>query len=359
MGFRIDKGVFQVKDTTTNTFVSRFKFDKDADRIVEVDAQGNARDSYLKATEKAADSNLLDGIDSGAFIRSNADDNITGHTEWQDGYNIRLGNGADFRMWHDGSHTYFRNYNHGTGNFYWQGEDLEGTNHALLYMINDVSQPYIKLYANSGEKLRTTTSGITVFGGMYPDGSTNGAHIKADSAGLKVQTNDGYINFGPLNSSWAHIYTDRANFYFNKNIYVNNAKLATESYVTSRGYVVPEEFTPENYPEFIGRTGDRGPAGANGAAGAKGDKGDKGDTGSRGPAGAAGAQGPKGDTGARGATGSRGPAGPAGPAGANGVAPAQIDGANVGTVTAINFNMRAGIVEFHLSNGERFSARLG
>lgn len=49
-------------------------------------------------------------------------------------------------------------------------------------------------------------------------------------------TDYGYIQFGPANSSWAHIYSDK-NFYFNQNIYVNNAKLATESYVTSRGYL--------------------------------------------------------------------------------------------------------------------------
>lgn len=362
MGFRIDKGIFQVKDTATNAFVNKFKFDKDAGRIVEVDGEGNARDSYLKSGEKAADSNLLDGIDSGAFIRSNASDNVTGHTEWQDGYNIRLGNGADFRMWFDGNHMVFRNYNHAAGNIYFQGENTSGTNHGLLYLITDTARSYVKLYENGGEKLRTVSDGIRVYGSARINGSTNNGRLYADDWGVKVGTDAGHIQIGPANTSWAHIYTDRPAFYTNKPIYENGNRLATQAYVTSRGYVVPEEFTPENYPDFIGRTGDRGPAGAAGAQGPQGiqgPKGDKGDTGSRGPAGAAGAQGPKGDTGARGATGSRGPAGPAGPAGANGVAPAQIDGANVGTVTAINFNMRAGVVEFHLSNGERFSARLG
>ena len=33
-------------------------------------------------------------------------------------------------------------------------------------------------------------------------------------------TNYGYIQFGPANTSWAHVYTDRPNFYFNKNIYI-------------------------------------------------------------------------------------------------------------------------------------------
>ena len=40
--------------------------------------------------------------------------------------------------------------------------------------------------------------------------------------GLRHQTNNGYIDFGPANSSYAHIYTDRPNFYFNKQLLVNN-----------------------------------------------------------------------------------------------------------------------------------------
>lgn len=417
MGFRIDKGVFQVKDTTTNTFVSRFKFDKDADRIVEVDAEGNARDSYLKSGEKAADSNLLDGIDSGAFIRSNADDNITGHTEWQDGYNIRLGNGADFRMWHDGTNTYFKNYHHAGGNFYWQGEDTEGTNHALLYMINDVSQPYLKLYANGGEKLRTTTAGITVYGSATIDSSTNNGRIYADDWGVKVGTDAGHIQIGPANTSWAHIYTDRPAFYTNKPIYENGARLATQGYVTSRGYITGYTVTSADVTNALGYTppnpgadnivnspygkvlwfetsygvplisqgwksgqGDyiRVRAGGNGSnvlwylsengiwAGDRrvidGNGSWVGD-----PTGLTGPQGPKGDTGATGATGPAGPkgntgatgaTGPAGPAGANGVAPATVNGGEPTTVVNINFNLDRGIIEYQLANGQIINGAL-
>jgi hypothetical protein len=237
MGFRINRGNFQFLDSARGAYVNKFKIDDSTGKIVEIDEEGNPTAAYLKETGKAADANLLDGIDSGAFMRSNASDNVTGHTEWQDGYNIRLGNGADFRMWHDGSHTYFRNYHHSAGNIYWQGEDTEGTNHALLYMINDVSEPYLKLYANGGEKLRTTTSGINVYGSIYPSGSTNSGRIYSDEWGVKVGTDSGYIQFGPANTSWAHIYTDRGAFYTNKPIYENGARLATQSYVTSRGYI--------------------------------------------------------------------------------------------------------------------------
>ena len=47
-------------------------------------------------------------------------------------------------------------------------------------------------------------------------GSTNtGRFISSNTWGTTHYTDDGYIQFGPANSSYAHIYTDRGNFYFN------------------------------------------------------------------------------------------------------------------------------------------------
>jgi hypothetical protein len=49
----------------------------------------------------------------------------------------------------------------------------------------------------------------------------NGSYyIRAGSWGMRNQTPYGYIEFGPANSSHAHIYTDRTNFYFNKEMYI-------------------------------------------------------------------------------------------------------------------------------------------
>ena len=233
MAFRINRGIFQFKDAATEAFVNKFKIDDRGD-MVEVDADGNAQASYMKIGDKATDSDKVDGIDSSAFIRSNADDNITGHTEWQDGYNVRLGNGADFRMWHSGNHTYFRNYNHAYGNMYWQAEDKEGTNHAMLYMISDVSSPYVRLFENGGERLRTVSDGVRVYNNLRIEGSTNNGRLYSDEWGVKVGTDSGYIPFGPANSSWAHIYTDRDAFYTNKAIYENGARLATQSYAVGQ-----------------------------------------------------------------------------------------------------------------------------
>ena len=48
--------------------------------------------------------------------------------------------------------------------------------------------------------------------------------------GLRHSTSSGYIDFGPANTSWAHIYTDRANFYFNQELYVNNKRVYNTGY---------------------------------------------------------------------------------------------------------------------------------
>lgn len=117
------------------------------------------------------DADTLDTLQASSFIRSDADDLVTGHTEWQDGYQIRLGNGADFRMHHDGSNHYFRNYLHTGGDIYFQGEDSNGSNRALIYMITNSSAPYVQLFHVGNEKLRTVSAGIQVYGDLTATGN--------------------------------------------------------------------------------------------------------------------------------------------------------------------------------------------
>jgi hypothetical protein len=52
--------------------------------------------------------------------------------------------------------------------------------------------------------------------------SSNNAYLTGNSDwGFRVVNDNGYIQFGPANGSWAHIYSDKS-FYFNQEIYVNN-----------------------------------------------------------------------------------------------------------------------------------------
>ena len=48
------------------------------------------------------------------------------------------------------------------------------------------------------------------------------------------QTPSGYIDFGPANTSHAHIYTDRPNFYFNKALTVNGSSIINQNDIRSK-----------------------------------------------------------------------------------------------------------------------------
>ncbi|PSU05426.1 hypothetical protein C9I92_21815 [Photobacterium ganghwense] len=50
----------------------------------------------------------------------------------------------------------------------------------------------------------------------------NGSVLQdSGGVGIKMTTNGGYIEFGPKNTSYAHIYTDRPKFYFNRDLMVS------------------------------------------------------------------------------------------------------------------------------------------
>ena len=56
--------------------------------------------------------------------------------------------------------------------------------------------------------------------------SGNSAYFTGDTGwGARIYTDSGYIWFGPANSSYAHIYTDRGQFYFNADILINGTSL--------------------------------------------------------------------------------------------------------------------------------------
>ncbi|MCB0629046.1 MAG: tail fiber domain-containing protein [Saprospiraceae bacterium] len=44
---------------------------------------------------------------------------------------------------------------------------------------------------------------------------------------LKIETNFGYLDMGPKNNDWAHFYTDRDKYYFNKEIRVDSGKVGS------------------------------------------------------------------------------------------------------------------------------------
>lgn len=117
MAFRIHRGVWQFKKAD-GVYESKYKLN-DSGQLVETDVDGNEiggmtasvawtsvsgrptalsgftndlgnYGGWLTTSGKAADANLLDGVDSSAFIRSNANDTVSGRLDFTAGESMRL-----------------------------------------------------------------------------------------------------------------------------------------------------------------------------------------------------------------------------------------------------------------------------
>jgi hypothetical protein len=115
-------------------------------------------------------------------LQVNSTLNVRGAVDLADNDYLRLGSGDDFRMWHNGTDTYFRNYLHSAGSFYWQGEGTGGTNHNLLSMHNDSATPYVKLYYDSAVVLETVSGGVNIAGNTawHAGNDGSGSGLDAD-----------------------------------------------------------------------------------------------------------------------------------------------------------------------------------
>ena len=175
------------------------------------------------------DADTVDGLQASSFLRADANDTATGTItfdgniqlgsklihkgdtntyfqfhgndicrivcngaevqEWGNNYTLlsdndtlRLGSGSDYRMWHDGTNTIMRNYNHAQGNVYHQGENTSGGNKTNILEVYNAARPYVILYENNGERFRTTSSGGTVSGTLIVNndlgvGATPGSNL--------------------------------------------------------------------------------------------------------------------------------------------------------------------------------------
>lgn len=90
------------------------------------------------------------------------------------------------------------------------------------------SNSYINV--TSGDNRYLKLSGGTLTGNILLGGTTTnkiGTNIVDTTSWQEFthQNSHGYIAIGPFNDSVAHIYTDRPTFYFNKELYVNGAKV--------------------------------------------------------------------------------------------------------------------------------------
>ncbi|HBH49803.1 MAG TPA: hypothetical protein DDX98_14255 [Bacteroidales bacterium] len=95
---------------------------------------------------------------------------------------------------------------------------------------------------NAAPKVYTTYYGTSTLVGIGTSNPVRSLHV-ANAGGWKARFSgpDGYIDIGPANSSYAHIYTDRSKFIFNKPIYSMNGFHSHSSHLNleaASGYYV-------------------------------------------------------------------------------------------------------------------------
>ena len=59
----------------------------------------------------------------------------------------------------------------------------------------------------------TPSTGAIIYGELQLN-DANTKLLEGATNALRIQTNSGYVDIGPKNTSWCHFNTDRANFYF-------------------------------------------------------------------------------------------------------------------------------------------------
>ena len=82
------------------------------------------------------------------------------------------------------------------------------------------------LYRSAANTLKTDDD-LIVGGGQIYITDTNTKLEEGNGNALRVTTDSGYIEMGPMNTSHAHIQTDRSNFYFNKEIRVDSGVIGS------------------------------------------------------------------------------------------------------------------------------------
>ena len=117
------------------------------------------------------DADTLDNLGSGSFLRSNANDNVTAHTEWQDNYQVRLGNAADMRLYHNGTNSYIDNI---TGHIYIRNTSSNDDSNIYLMARNEENSIIceddgdVRLFSNGTEVFRTDTTNSNKTKHLYP-----------------------------------------------------------------------------------------------------------------------------------------------------------------------------------------------
>ncbi|MCF8257121.1 MAG: tail fiber domain-containing protein [Flavobacteriales bacterium] len=123
---------------------------------------------------------------------------------------LRLGNAANTEMYSNGSRILARS------------EGVDGVAEFASYgmYLPRTGQTY-NLYL--GGKLKVGHGEA----GWIDINDANTRVLEGSGNAVRMQTNSGYIDIGPQNTSWAHIQTDRVRYYFNKGLTVDEGLIGS------------------------------------------------------------------------------------------------------------------------------------
>jgi len=128
------------------------------------------------------DADTVDGLHASSFIRSNANDNVTADTEWQDNNKVKLGNSGDFHMYHNGTDTIFLSNKASDGDLFIQGYGADSVLDTAIKCDFSGNTSFVELYHGIDKKLNTSAAGVDVAGKLDVSGQLEvGGHLLQDS----------------------------------------------------------------------------------------------------------------------------------------------------------------------------------
>ncbi|WP_444946053.1 hypothetical protein ACJJIP_01170 [Microbulbifer sp. VTAC004] len=165
-------------------------FDANGDLSLNLNVSYATSANSATSATSAGNADTVDNLHGSQLIRSDTDDNVTGHTEWQDLKEVRWGNSADMRMMHSGSHGYLSLHTgdlyirsgtttkylfdvsngnfHADGHVYWQSSSV-GSDPILKTNVRTIDKPISRLKKLNGVLFDWKDSGRGSGGLMSPD----------------------------------------------------------------------------------------------------------------------------------------------------------------------------------------------
>jgi len=108
----------------------------------------------------------LDVVDIDGTLNVAGETTLQTHLNMGDGDIIKLGDSADLQIYHGGSNSYIQDYGTGQLRIDTNGTDVRITKTDSEYMGKFITDGAVELYHNNSKKFETSTSGVTVTGGI-------------------------------------------------------------------------------------------------------------------------------------------------------------------------------------------------